>query len=225
MSNKIKRTIVIVLVLAIAFSGCPLLIYESNVYAASSEINDTGAIDGAETSAVPTEVKPTASANAKKIVAKAKQYAWPAGTKAKKYSYRKGKSVKAFKKALKKYRHLSSRKAQSDCGKFVSVCVISANAAKSFRTLKGYKDPFPKVPSTMTVVYKGKAIPNGFLLPGDIIRYKKKNGRQHALIYMGDGTIAESRLKSQYPAIKRDTKKYNDAKTVKLNTIEVIRAK
>ena len=80
-----------------------------------------------------------------------------------------------------------------------------------------------KVPSSMQIVLKGKKIPSGFLQPGDIIRYKKKSG-QHTMMYMGNGRIAEGQRGNNFPAIKKDTKKYNKS-NVKFKTLQVIRAK
>ena len=95
---------------------------------------------------------------------------------------------------------------------------------KKFLALKGLKDPFPSVPAAFKLVHKGAKIPNGLLQPGDIIRYKKTNGHQHTLMYYGDGKIAEAGRKTWFPAIKKDTKKYNNS-NVKLSTLQVLRAK
>ena len=163
-------------------------------------------------------------------MAKAKEYAWPSGTSSKKWSYKKGTARATYKAALKKYMGHSSRVSQSDCGYFVSTCVRGAGVSKSFLALKGNKDPFPAVPSTMKIVHKGKKIPSGLLKPGDIIRYKKKSGSQHTLMYLGGGKIAEAGRKIRFPIIhsdvinKKGTKKYN-ASNIKFSTLQVIRAK
>ena len=165
----------------------------------------------------------SASTNAAKIVAKANEYAWPYGTSKSKYSYKKGSPKSAYKTALKKYMGKKAKISRSDCGYFVSTCVRAASVAKSFKALAGTKASFPKVPSSMQIVLKGKKIPSGFLQPGDIIRYKKKSG-QHTMIYMGNGRIAEGQRGNNFPAIKKDTKKYNKS-NVKFKTLQVIRAK
>lgn len=157
------------------------------------------------------------------ITAKAKEYCWPYGTASSKYSYSKGSSKPAYKTALKKYMNKSAKVSQSDCGYFVSTCVRASGIAPSFLALKGVKDAFPKVPSTMSIVHKGKATPSGLLQPGDIIRYKKTNGHQHTLMCYSNGKIAEAGREHQFPAIESDTKKYNKS-NVKLATLEVIRA-
>lgn len=157
------------------------------------------------------------------IVAKAKEYAWPYGTASSKYSYSKGSAKPAYKTALKKYMNKSAKVSQSDCGYFVSTCVRASGIAPNFLALKGTKEAFPKVPSTMSIVHKGKAIPSGLLQPGDIIRYKKTNGHQHTLMCYSNGKIAEAGRENQFPAIESDTKKYNKS-NVKLATLEVIRA-
>ena len=156
------------------------------------------------------------------ITAKAKEYAWAYGTASSKYSYSKGSPKAAYKTALKKYMNKTAKVSLSDCGYFVSTCVRASGVASSFLALKGVKEKFPAVPSTMSIAHKGKSIPDGLLQPGDIIRYKKTSG-QHTLMYFGSGKIAEAGREGQFPAIEKDTKKYNKS-NVKLNTLEVIRA-
>jgi peptidoglycan hydrolase-like protein with peptidoglycan-binding domain len=170
---------------------------------------------------VPDE--PAASTKGAKIASMASAYAWPYGTASSKYSYSKGSAEPAYKTALKKYMGKTAKISQSDCGYFVSTCVRAAGISSSFIALKGRKQSFPKVPGSMYIVHKGKKIPAGLLQPGDIIRYKKTSG-QHTLMYFGDGKIAEGQRESNFPAIKKDTKKYNKS-NVKKSTIQVIRAK
>lgn len=173
----------------------------------------------------PPKPAPTPSTtNAQKILAKAKEYAWAYGTESSKYSYSKGSPKAAYKNALKKFMGKTAKVSQSDCGYFVSTCVRGSGVDKNFLALKGKKEAFPSVPSTFKVVHKGKKIPSGVLQPGDIIRYKKTNGGQHTLMYYGDGKIAEAGRSKWFPAIKKDTKKYNKS-NVKFSTLQVLRAK
>lgn len=158
-----------------------------------------------------------------KIVAEAKKFCWPEGTAEKKWSYKTGSPLAVYKAALKKYMGATTKAALSDCGYFVTTCVRASGISKSFFCLKGNKDPFPAVPSTMKIVHKGAKIPSGLLKPGDIIRYKKDSGSQHALIYMGNGRIAEAGRDIRFPVIRKSTK-YND-NAVKHSTLQVIRAK
>ena len=167
--------------------------------------------------------KPTVT-GADKIVAKAKEYAWPSATEKRKYAYKTGAPKTAYKNALKKYMKKTAKVSQSDCGYFVSTCVRASGVAPKFLALAGLKDPFPSVPSTMKVVHKGKKIPDGLLKAGDVIRYKKTNGHQHAIMYMGGGKIADAGRSHWFPVIKKDTKKYNKS-NVKLSTLQVLRAK
>lgn len=175
----------------------------------------------------PATTKPVKKpvSKAQMIVAKAKEYAYPYGADPKKWSWKTGSAKPAYKVALKKYCGKSARVSQTDCGYFASTCVMGAGLAKprSFNCLD-FKAP----PSTMKIVHKGKKIPDGFLKAGDVIRYKKKSG-QHAMVYMGDGKIAEAQRPSakvgkSFPAIKKDTKKYNKS-NVRYSTIQVLRAK
>lgn len=172
----------------------------------------------------PTPAPAPVSGRGALIVAKASEYAWAYGTSSSKYKYKGGKAKAAYKKALKKYLKKKSKISRSDCGYFVSTCVRAAGISSKFIALKGRKQSFPKVPGSMYKVHKGKKIPAGLLQPGDIIRYKKTNGGQHTLIYFGDGKIAEGQRGTNFPAIKKDTKKYNKS-NVRKKTIQVIRAK
>ena len=200
---------------------------EKSVRALQKWINKTNAHEDVvvpEPEPEPVEpVEPAKPTRAEKIVAKMLEYAYAYGTPKKKWAYKTGKPKLAYKEALKKYMKKSAKISQSDCGYFVSTIIRAAGISKTFLALAGRKEPFPKVPSTMKIVHKGK-IPNGLLKKGDVIRYKKTGGGQHTLIYFGDGKIAEAGRKHYFPAIKKDTKKYNK-KNVKKSTIQVLRAK
>lgn len=162
--------------------------------------------------------------NAQKIVAKAKAYAWAYGTAEKKWAYKTGAATSSYKSALKTYMKHTTKIAQSDCGYFITTCVRASGVSSSFLALKGAKESFPSVPSSMSIVWKGAKIPSGTLKAGDIVRYKKTSGSQHTLMYIGDSKIAEAGRKIRFPRIAKDTKKYN-ASGVKFSTIQVIRAK
>ena len=165
----------------------------------------------------------TPSTAAQKIVAKAAEYCWPYGTAKKKYAYSGGSAKSAYKKALKKHMGKEAKISRSDCGYFVNTCVRAAGLGK-FKALPAKaSQKYPKLPSTMHIVHKGK-IPSGLLQPGDIIRYRKNGNKQHVMMYYGDGKIAEANRKNCFPHISKDTKKYN-ADKVKKSTIQVIRAK
>ncbi len=164
------------------------------------------------------------STAAQKIVANAAAYCWPYGTAKKKYAYSTGSAKSAYKKALKKHMGKEAKVSRSDCGYFVNTCVRAAGLGK-LKALPGKaSQSYPKLPSTLKIVHKGKAIPSGLLQPGDIIRYRKSGNKQHTMMYFGDGKIAEANRKNCFPHISKDTKKYNASK-VKKSTIQVIRAK
>lgn len=161
--------------------------------------------------------------NGDKIAAKAKTLAWPYGTAEKKWAYKTGAPLAVYKTALKKYMGATSKASLSDCGFFVTTCVRASGVSKDFLCLRGAKDAFPPVPSTMHIVFKGKKIPAGVLKAGDVIRYKKDSGSQHALIYLGNGLIAEAGREIRFPVIRKSTK-FNDA-AVKHSTLQVLRAR
>lgn len=170
------------------------------------------------------EPTPEPQTNADKIIARINEYAYKYGTPSKDYSYKKGHPKATYKLALKKYMKKTAKISQSDCGYFVSTVIRAAGISKSFLALRGRKQSFPAVPSSMKVVHKGKKIPSGLLKPGDVIRYKKKGGGQHTLMFYGGGKIAEAGRGHYFPAIKKDTKKYNKS-NVKKSTIQVLRAR
>ena len=159
-----------------------------------------------------------------KILSKINEYAYPYGTSPSKYKYKGGAPRSAYKSALKKYMNKTAKISQSDCGYFVSTVIRACGISKSFLALRGRKESFQAVPSSMKIVHKGKKIPSGLLKAGDVIRYKKTGGGQHTLMYYGGGKIAEAGRKHYFPAIKKDTKKYNKS-NVKKSTIQVLRAK
>ena len=174
-------------------------------------------LNGSQPAPAPT---PTPTTNAQKIVARAREYAWPYGTAASKYSYSKGSAKAVYKSALKKYMGKSAKISQTDCGYFVSTCVRASGTSGSFLALPGsYKKSYPSVPSTMRIVSKGGV---ASLQPGDVIRYRKKSG-QHTVIYIGDGLIAHASRKNAFPRVSK-SKPWNNS-NVKKSTIQVIRAK
>lgn len=168
--------------------------------------------------------EPTTTPKVEKILGKINEYAYPYGTSSSKYKYKGGAPRSAYKSALKKYMNKTAKISQSDCGYFVSTVIRACGISKSFLALRGRKESFQAVPSSMKIVHKGKKIPSGLLKAGDIIRYKKTGGGQHTLMYYGGGKIAEAGREHYFPAIKKDTKKYNKS-NVKKSTIQVLRAK
>ncbi len=168
--------------------------------------------------------KTTATTNQQKIVTKIKELAWAYGTAKKKYQYKTGAPKAVCKKAMKKYGWADNKGEMSDCGNFVSTVIRESGVDKSFKALHGLKDPFPKTEKAFTIVHKGKAIPKGVLKAGDIIRYKKTNGHQHAMFYLGDGKICEASHYNRFGVILKDEKRYAKS-NVKKSTIQVLRAK
>lgn len=161
--------------------------------------------------------------NQQKLLDEMKKLAWAYGTAKKKYAYKTGNPKKVCKEAMKKYKWADNKAEMSDCGNFVSTVVRESGVDKSFKALHGVKTPFPKTEKKFNIVLKGKEIPKGFLKPGDIIRYKKKNGKQHAMFYYGDGKVCEASHHNLFGVIRKDTKRYNTQS--KHKTIQVLRAK
>lgn len=166
---------------------------------------------------------PTPSTNAQKIVEKAKEFSWPYGTVQSKSAYKTGSARKVYKTALKKHMKKKAKISQSDCGYFVSTCVRASGTSDTFLALPASaKKPYPSVPSTMKIVHKG-TIGTFKLKAGDIIRYRKTNGHQHTVVYIGDGKIAHAGRGHWFPKVTSN-KPWNNS-NVKHGTIQVIRAK
>lgn len=175
-------------------------------------------LNGSQPAPAPT---PTPTTNAQKIVAKAKEFAWPSGTSSKTTAYKTGYAKSVYKTALKKRMGKSAKISQSDCGYFVSTCVRASGVSSSFLALPGSaKKAYPSVPSTMKIVSKGGV---GTLQAGDIIRYRKTNNHQHTVIYIGNGQIAHAGRGNWFPKVA-SSKPWNNS-NVKKSTIQVIRAK
>lgn len=172
-----------------------------------------------------TVTKPTTatSSNADKLVAKMKELAWAYGTAKSKYEYKTGAPTSACSAAMKKYGY-STKSKMSDCGNFVNTVVRSSGVDTSFTSLHAVKTPFPKSEAKFNIVHSGKAIPSGLLKAGDIIRYKKTSGGQHAMFYFGDGKVCDAGLHNRFGNIRKDEKRYAGSK-VKKSTIQVLRVK
>lgn len=154
------------------------------------------------------------------IVAKAKEYAYPLGTASSKYSYSSGSAKPVYVAALKKYMNKSAKISQTDCGYFVSTCVRASGVSSNFLALPAsYKNAYPAVPSTMSIVSTGSV---GTLKSGDIIRYRKSSG-QHTVVYIGNGQIAHASRSHAFPRVA--TSKPWTNSNVKKSTIQVLRAK
>lgn len=162
------------------------------------------------------------NSKAEEIVAHAKEYAYPEGTKASEYGYPKGSAKPAYVSALKEYMGKTAKISQTDCGYFVSTCVRASGLSSTFLALPAKaSNPYPSVPSTMSIVHKGPL--DGFALKaGDIIIYRKEGG-QHTVLYIGGGRIAHASRKHAFPRIST-AKPWNNS-NVKTSTIQVLRAK
>ena len=178
---------------------------------------------GTTTAPKPAAPKPATTSNAQKLVNKAAELAWPYGTASSKWDYNKGAPTSKCKTAMKKHGYTSKGK-QSSCIYFMNTIVRETGINKSFCAGHGYKKPYPKTEAGFNTVLSGKAIPNGFLKAGDIVRYKKTSKDEHTLMYMGNGRICEARHYHRFGNIYKDEKRYNGS-NVKKSTLQVLRAK
>lgn len=160
--------------------------------------------------------------NAQKLIDEMNKLAWPYGTTQSKYDYSKGAPTSACKAAMSEYGY-KTKAQQSDCGNFVNT-VVRRSVDKNFTSLRAVSKAFPTKEDKFDIVHSGKAIPDGLLKAGDIIRYKKTSDSQHAMFYYGDGKVCDAGHYDRFGNIRKDEKRY--AKSyVKTSTIQVLRVK
>ena len=171
----------------------------------------------------PATSKPvqTSNAAAQAIIAQLDYLAWPYGTSKTKYSYKKGSPTSNCKKAMNAQGYKGKGK-QSSCIYFANTAVRRSGVNKKFCAGHGYKKPYPKTEAGFDTVLSGKSIPNNFLQPGDLIRYKKKGKDEHAMFYYGNGKICDAGHYNRFGNIRKDDKRYNKS-NVKKSTLQVLR--
>ena len=168
----------------------------------------------------PAPVKKTA---ADKILEVIDRLAWPYGTPKKKYSYKTGRPRNKCKEAMQKYGY-DTKAEYSDCGDFVNTVVRQSGVDKHFTVLHAVKTPFPKKEDKFKIVISGRVPKIKELKPGDIIRYKKKGGDQHAMFYVGKNKVCDAGHYNRFGNIRKNEFRYKRA-NVKKSTIQVLRAK
>lgn len=171
----------------------------------------------------PTPTPAPTTTGASKIIANAKNFAYPSGTSSKTYSYKNGKPKSTYPPALKKYMGKKARVSQTDCGYFVNTCVRASGLGKFTALGASGKKPFPALVGSLYIASKGKKITSSMLKAGDVVRYHKTNGGQHVVIYLGNGYIAHASRKNAFPRIQKKSPWNNS--NVKTSSIQIVRAK
>lgn len=156
------------------------------------------------------------------MVAKAKELAWPLGTSKRKTNYKTGRPTDKYKKAFDKYINFAKKTKinYSDCGMALATIVRASGVDKDFKAFKwnsGYKD--------WKFVTKHGPIKESELKPGDIIYYKKTNGNQHCLMYLGKGVYAEAGREHRFLKLRTNGIAKINSKTAIKNKTYVIRIK
>ena len=168
----------------------------------------------------PTPNKPSKRA---KLIAEMDKLAWKYGTPKKYWRYKTGRPRNACKMAMNKYGY-DTKAEYSDCGNFVNTVVRQSGIDKHFTSLHAVKTPFPKHEVHFKVVISGRVPKVKELKPGDIIRYKKKGGDQHAMFYYGHNRICDAGHYNRFGNIRKNDFRYK-RKNVKKSTIQVLRVK
>lgn len=143
-----------------------------------------------------------------RILDKAIELAYPAGTNKKKYAYKGGKPTGAFKQAFRKSFKKTSMKKAANCDRAASVVVRRALGEK-FPT--GNQEQLKYKPKKMTRHVHKNARPIDVAPPGAVVVIKKSNGKRHTLI-MGNGVFYEATHNKTYfhtrTSLKKVRKKY-----------------
>lgn len=164
------------------------------------------------------------SSKAAKLVAKAKELAWPKGTEKSKYAWKGGKPTDAFKKALNAvYPSRSSwgtaAKAGCSCDVFVGTCV---RATLDGNFPRGFRDQF-KYESKVFEKHTYKNVtPYSVSKDGDIVGYYKDAKREHChIVIRGNGMIYEAQHEMTYGHVNTSLSKLK----TKMPEVVVFRAK
>ena len=174
--------------------------------------------------AKPVEDKAPKKTAADKIVEQIRIMAWPKGTPKKNWSYKKGRPRNAMKALLKHYGY-DTKPEMSDCGNNVNAIVRKSGVDKHFTSLHAVKDPFPKKEDKFKIIISGRVPKVKEMEPADIIRYKKKGGKdQHAMFYLGHNLIADAGHYNRFFNIRKNDFR-DKRRNVKKSTIQVLRAK
>lgn len=154
---------------------------------------------------------------ANKILDKAKELSWAKGTDKKKYAYRGGAPTAKFKAAYKKAFPRVSMKKAANCDRAASTVCRAAGIEK---IPSGNEAQIKYKPKHMIrKAYKNKK-PIDVAKPGDIIIYRKKNGKRHTCI-LGEGCIYEAAHEKSYFHRNGSLKKLR----VKRPKVVILRAK
>ena len=145
-----------------------------------------------------TETKPAPAPKKTKgdlIAAKAKECAYPYGTKRAVYTYPTGKPTDAYKKALQQaYGDRKGwgkqTKAGASCDVFSGTCIRASGVDKNFP--RGLDEQIPYVKKHTDKWTKTLPKSKADLKVGDVIIYTKKGGGGHICIYVGNGKICEA---------------------------------
>lgn len=178
----------------------------------------TRAIFNVNKTAVATKVKTTVKAKtannkAEKLAKWCEDNMWPVGTANSKYAYKTGAPTSKMKSTMNS-RGYNTKIAYSDCGFNVNTAIYGA-FGKKVKVLAGTKEAMPSV-NGFKVVYKGTSIKQSQAKRGYVIRYKKTNGRQHVLISLGNGLIAEGSRGGHFGAIIKSTKYLGKKKLIEV---------
>lgn len=161
--------------------------------------------------------KPAKESAADKIMSKAVEYAYPAGTDKSRYEVKTGKPKPTYTKALDKIfpRHKEWKKEirnGASCSVFVATCVRAASVDKTFRCDDPPKiiDYMEKSQEWKKVNTGRKPLPQSELKSGDVIAYEKTgaHGNGHILLYKGNGYIVEANFGRCYPHTSKIPKAY-----------------
>ena len=163
---------------------------------------------------------------ADKIVDKAKELAWPAGTAESKYAYKGGAPTAKFKTALNKI--YPNRKSWGDAPKVGCACDVYTGVVLNSTGIvsdypRGANEQIKYTNKNLQRLVYRNVTPYSVSRYGDVvIYYKKKDGSSKHTVIRGDGVLYEAQLKLTYGHV-------NKAMKTKLNVkrpyVVILRAK
>ena len=163
---------------------------------------------------------------ADKIVDKAKELAWPAGTAESKYAYKGGAPTAKFKTALNKI--YPNRKSWGDAPKVGCACDVYTGVVLNSTGIvsdypRGANEQIKYTNKNLQRLVYRNVTPYSVSRYGDVvIYYKKKDGSSKHTVIRGDGVLYEAQLKLTYGHVNPSMKtKLN----VKRPYVVILRAK
>ena len=137
-----------------------------------------------------------------KVLSKAKELAWPKGTKSSTYAFSGGKPTSAFKKAFDKVFPSHNKwgkgpKTGASCDVAAATCVRASGVEPGMP--RGYSEQIKYTPKHMQKLVFTDVAPYSVAKPGDMVDYTKNaSGSERHVIIMGENCFYEAQYQKTY---------------------------